>query len=71
MITLTTVIQKDLDSINAHFDKMLTTVVQKGMDDRNNRFDKMLKDATDHQDGTARMLHDFEHTTKIESDKAD
>ena len=65
------VIQKDLDDINAYFDKMLTTVVQKGMDDRNNRFDKMIKHMTNHQDGTARMLHDFEDTTEIELDKTD
>ena len=41
------------------------------MNDRNTRFDKILKDTTDHQDGTARMLYDFEDTTKIELDKTD
>ena len=65
---------EDQDAFIQGLDKSMitmTAIIQKCVYESNSRLCRTLKEVIDHEDRTARMLQDFEHTVALESEKAE
>ena len=63
---------EDQDALIQGLEKSIITmiaIIQKCVYESNSRLCRTLKEVIDHEDRTARMLEDFEHTAALESEK--